>query len=685
MKKYTIKNFCSSLLCMLFVFFAITPACFAAKENKADAQTKINSAISKAIAYEKSLSDGYIINNDILENMFDFSDAKLVISLSQGGFSDNFNNYSAVLNNFISDKYRTNEKLYSLPVSSGAQMSLALLACGINPYTLTGENGKTYDFIAENIFNRDAAYSLGKGGIEGYAWGLIALDAYNYDFDVDILKIREDIMSKIVDSQLPDGSYASTNSTSPYYLSALSVLALANDYNNEKRKNEIKNETIRLKKEIDKQRKEEGLKVTFEEYEKEYGMEEQLTLYHYIDMCVDKSLALLSEKQSKNGAYTDYEKSNIQTTSAVITALCTLGIDPEKDERFIKDGKTLIDGLLEYQSSDGSFKYIDSTNPKNETIDALAALIAYRRFLENKTPLYDFSEKNMQYASDMLQPSKTDINNIRYINENFNLSLYPQVCMIYEKVQKSQRKDKILLLSVIETIKEKKAQHESIIKYINDKGSELLYSEKGVNLTKKRQIRELLRLCEALPEKEHKHIYIYPDLIANSKRVENALALETLLFSLVLIVIASFFLSILMFFIKKQALASKMMIYSRIPHQQNGEATESRSTTDKKDKSMPFEADDSFFDYYSEDNDVLVEEENKELPFENNTAFFDYEMPAEEQYENDTSESFKLPFEDSEDDFFSYDIEGTNGVESEKPNEDDMLPFEKDDSFFKYK
>ncbi len=677
------NKFIIKLISVLFVFFLAFPCCYATRQS---VDEKIDIAISNIISYKKSLSGGYIINTEVLENVFDFSDAKLVIALSQGGFSDNYNNYAAVLNNFISDKYLTNEKLYSLPAAAGAQISLAFLSCGTNPYTIKATNQKTYNFLSDNIYDRDAAYSLGKNGLEGYAWGLIALDAYNYEHTVDILKIREDIMTKIIDTQLPDGTYASTDSTSPYYLSALSMLALAQDFENEQRKAEIREQIIEEKKELDRKRKEEGIKVTFEEFEKEYGIEDEPTLYHFVDSCIEKSMSALSEKQSEDGSYQIYPKSNIKTTSAVITALCTLGINPLKNERFIKRDNTLLDGLLKYQQPDGSFMADENSNISAETTDALCALVALKRFLNKEKPLYDFTDKVMHQSNDILQVSNKDIANIKYINQNFDLSLYPQICMIYEKVNQSDRKDRIFLLSAITVAKERKNRHESIINYINEQGRELLYSENGVNLNKKKQIRELLRLCESVPERERKQIYIYDDLISNSKRVESALALETLLFCVILIVVVSFLLSILMYLIKKRTLAKKVLNYNISPHHQNGDATENKASTAPKTKWMPFELEDSFFEYENEEPQITEESGNKPLPFEEEDEFFDYEMPQEEQLENEPSAFFQMPFEIEENEnFFEYEAQGENETEAEIPKDKDMLPFEKETGFFRYK
>lgn len=65
---------------------------------------------------------------------------------------------------------------------------------------------------------------------------------------------------------------------------------------------------------------------------------------------VDKAVNHLSQAQGTDGSY-----GNPEATSQVIVALCTLGIDPDQDDRFIKVGSSLVDGLLMYALEDGSF------------------------------------------------------------------------------------------------------------------------------------------------------------------------------------------------------------------------------------------------------------------------------------------------------------------------------------------
>ena len=75
-------------------------------------------------------------NEKVLENIFDFTDAKLIISLSQNDIKDSYDKYYYVLQSSIKDNYSKNDQFSTHKSYTGAQMSLALLACGVNPQEL---------------------------------------------------------------------------------------------------------------------------------------------------------------------------------------------------------------------------------------------------------------------------------------------------------------------------------------------------------------------------------------------------------------------------------------------------------------------------------------------------------------------------------------------------------------------
>ena len=69
-----------------------------------------------------------------------------------------------------------------------------------------------------------------------------------------------------------------------------------------------------------------------------------------VDAYLAEAVETLSKEQGENGAM-----SNCESTAECIEALVQLGIDPTGDERFVKNGKTLFDGLLTFYLGDGTF------------------------------------------------------------------------------------------------------------------------------------------------------------------------------------------------------------------------------------------------------------------------------------------------------------------------------------------
>lgn len=107
----------------------------------------------------------------------------------------------------------------------------------------------------------------------------------------------------------------------------------------------------------------------------------------------DGALSLLSARQNADGDYNSFGTDNPESTAQVLTALSALGIDCRKDSRFIKNGRTVIDGIMKYSLGDGSFSHTVGTgaNP-TATVQALYSLISYKMLRENRGSLYVFGK-----------------------------------------------------------------------------------------------------------------------------------------------------------------------------------------------------------------------------------------------------------------------------------------------------
>ena len=118
-----------------------------------------------------------------------------------------------------------------------------------------------------------------------------------------------------------------------------------------------------------------------------------------VSAAVDRALEFLSAKQKSNGGYESFGTPNPESTSQVLVALSALGIDCRYDERFIKDGHDLIDGIAEYRLDDGSFCHTmgGDSNP-TATVQAFYSLIAFQRMTEGKSPLLVLDNRRVHEA-----------------------------------------------------------------------------------------------------------------------------------------------------------------------------------------------------------------------------------------------------------------------------------------------
>ena len=72
---------------------------------------------------------------------------------------------------------------------------------------------------------------------------------------------------------------------------------------------------------------------------------------------VRKGLTFLSQKQLASGAYQSYGTENAESTAQVWIALSALGTDALHDSRFIKNGHTVLDGVLQFRVSAGVYAH----------------------------------------------------------------------------------------------------------------------------------------------------------------------------------------------------------------------------------------------------------------------------------------------------------------------------------------
>ena len=179
-------------------------------------------------------------------------------------------------------------------------------------------------------------------GLNGPIWALIALDCHGYDIpqcaEGGEQTTRAGLVAEILTSQCSDGGWT---------LAAMALTALA-----------------------------------------AYKEDDE------VKAAVDAALVYLSDAQQEDGGFISWGEPNSESCSQVIVALTALGIDPTSDERFIKEGGTVLDALCAFACEGGGFRHSsDQAEPDGmATEQGFYALAAYDRFRQGKTRLFDMTD-----------------------------------------------------------------------------------------------------------------------------------------------------------------------------------------------------------------------------------------------------------------------------------------------------
>ena len=226
-------------------------------------------------------------------------------------------------------------KLNKTMSTENARFVLGLTSAGIDPTNVEGYN------LVEPLTDNDY---VSKQGINAVAYALLALDSHGYEADSDI---REKYVNALLDAQLSDNGWTFFGDTFDTDMTAMAIQALAPYCES--------NEKVRT--------------------------------------AVDKALVLLSENQNDDGTFSSYGVSNAESTSQVIIALTSAGIDVFTDSRFIKNGNSLLDGLGLFVTDGDRFAHTQGGEANAVAVSqGYLALTAVYRSVNGLTSLYDMSD-----------------------------------------------------------------------------------------------------------------------------------------------------------------------------------------------------------------------------------------------------------------------------------------------------
>ncbi len=112
-----------------------------------------------------------------------------------------------------------------------------------------------------------------------------------------------------------------------------------------------------------------------------------------VSEAIEQALGYLSAVQNEDGGFSSRGAENSESCAQVIVALCSLGTGVD-DPRFTKNGKTVLDAILQYRNSDGTFLHTADGSGVNRmsTEQGVYALAAMSRFQNGQNPLFDMSD-----------------------------------------------------------------------------------------------------------------------------------------------------------------------------------------------------------------------------------------------------------------------------------------------------
>ena len=294
----------------------------------------------------------YILSKDTKP---DYSSIWNVIGLKRSGLYVPESYINLFYSNVIAYCESKDWQITRAKYSDYSKLILALTAIGVDARDVMGHNLLAYLSDYENVSRQ---------GNNGTIWALIALKsnpAYEIPEDPSAVQQNSEelLVKKVVGMQCQAGGWTLMGTTGDSDMTGMAMQALASYYNKDG--------------------------------------------YEDVTAAIDKGLAWIEKNQLSSGGFGTMNTETSESVAQIITALCGVGIDCGEDVRFIKNGKWPMTGLFQYYMPEGGFMHVAADAGNNgggaggiidgmATEQGLYATVAYRRFLDGETFLYDMSD-----------------------------------------------------------------------------------------------------------------------------------------------------------------------------------------------------------------------------------------------------------------------------------------------------
>lgn len=379
-----IKEKLLSIMLIMCILIGMPTTVFA-KETKANSisNEKLEETIGGIINWAKQGEDK-LLNPEFLQMVGTTPGDWFPIGMGRYGYKDDYGAYLSAIEKNVTERYKESGNLHPVKATEWHRISLAVLAMGGDPTKMgVDAKGNPINLIADGSYNCIARRGVKGQGINGAIWSLISMDTLRYDVPEGAKFTREHIIKLVLEEQLADGGFALTGNIADPDITGMAVQALASYYDSDK-------------------------VYTYKSKKIKNDQGSYIECSKTIKQVIDESLDLMGTKQNADGDYFSWGTENVESTVQMLVALSSIGIDCEKDQRFIKDGKTLIDGIMKYRNpKDGGFLHSFTYDPQNPssrpdasnsmaTEQTLYGLVSYFRVRNNMRSLYDFRPETNQ-------------------------------------------------------------------------------------------------------------------------------------------------------------------------------------------------------------------------------------------------------------------------------------------------
>ena len=324
-----------SWILVLTLLFSLT-AC--SKKEQDDNQT-VSIEQQKEVLADTIDQTGEFLHSSVADPTFGSVGGEwLIMGLARSGLEISDEYYEIYFQNLCAYTAQQGGVLHAKKYTEYSRVILAVTAIGRDPADVGGFNmlQPLADF-EQTVFQ----------GINGPIFALLALDCGNYEIPENTVgstqATRDLYVDYIINAQLENGGWSLMGGEAEIDVTAMALQALA-------------------------------------KYQDRKDVAE----------AVEKGLAVLSERQNDQGGYqyNAAESVSSESVSQVIVALAELGIALD-DSRFVKNGNTLLDALMQFQQEDGGFSHLmDGETDLLATEQAFYALVAANRIAQGESSLY---------------------------------------------------------------------------------------------------------------------------------------------------------------------------------------------------------------------------------------------------------------------------------------------------------